>query len=112
MDSLNSFMYCTPVVLSAKMLAPWFSGPKHQIFKASFLSQSKSSFNFLALDLTSSLNETSPFSMASGNFSCKGCALAYNLLCLFGDLAMTCWVDSVVEVSLKVTIGSLLTISH
>ena len=94
------------------MFPPVFSGPKHHILRASSLSQSNSSDNNLALNLGSSFGVTFPFSISSGNFSCRGCAYAYNLLCLFGDLAIQTMFDVAVTVSLYETMGSDLMISH
>jgi len=80
-------MNCTPLVISTKTLGPAVSGPNAQIFSQSVFSHPNSSLNLLFLSLGSSFGPRSPFSISSGKPSYKGCALTYNLLCLFGDLA-------------------------
>ena len=82
------------------MLGPEVSGPKHQIFKVSYLSQPNSSANLLLLSFSSSFGPMLPFSISSGNLSYNGKALQNNLLCLLGDLDKHIIFDSAVTVSL------------
>lgn len=66
-----------------------FSGPNNQSFcPASVLSQLYFSDKNLDLTLGSSFGPIFPFSISSASPSYKGTALAYNLLCLFGDFDM------------------------
>jgi hypothetical protein len=75
-------------------LVPTFSGPKHQIFKASVLSQSKSLANFSALILGSAFGSIYSFSIASTKLAEIGDEVANILLCLFADLVSKGWVTS------------------
>merc|ERR1712066_217312 len=88
------------------MLGPWVSGPKHQIFLASVMSNSYLSARQRPRILKSSLGLTSPLSMSSARPSGMGTALMKSLLCLFGDFDRHIWLDSSETVSLYDTTGS------
>ena len=105
-DSLISFMYWTPFVISTTMFGPTFSGPKHQILVVSSFYHSNYSTNLLALAFGSWEALIYPFSIRSGKSSCNGWADPVILLCLFWDFVIACWLDAWVIVSLYVTTGS------
>mmetsp|Transcript_11112 Transcript_11112/g.28093 ORF Transcript_11112/g.28093 Transcript_11112/m.28093 type:complete len:303 (-) Transcript_11112:1569-2477(-) len=105
-ESLISFRYWTPLVMSTTMLGPIVSGPKHQIFLAPMsLSHPNFSARRRPRSLGSSLGPTSPSSMASARPSSRGRAVMYTLLCLLGDLDMTVRSDLPATVSRKETTG-------
>mmetsp|Transcript_9199 Transcript_9199/g.28608 ORF Transcript_9199/g.28608 Transcript_9199/m.28608 type:complete len:330 (-) Transcript_9199:1296-2285(-) len=106
-ESLISFRYCTPLVVSRIMFGPVVSGPKHQILRAPrSLSHPYFSARYLPRALGSSLGVTLPSSMSSGSPSSMGQHSKYRRLCLLGDLDMTVFELRSVTVSRNDTTGS------
>jgi len=98
-ESLISFKYCTPLVVSTNRLGPVVSGPKHQIFLASVTSHPNSSARTRARALKSSRALTFPSSIAFVTSSSRGVALLKIRLCLFCDLDRATMLDSALTVS-------------
>jgi hypothetical protein len=105
-ESLISETYCAPLTMSTSMFAPKFSGPKHQIFWASVLSQSNYLHSLSALTFRSPLGSISSNSILVISSFWRGAEVPNSLLCLLADFVSTGSVTSEVMVSLYVTMGA------